>query len=223
MSGTGYPDRTRLVSREKWLGRHNKLARPAVLFYRTAMAEKEPSESALLAAYRAGDRTALETLVRRFERPLFAFLLRMTSAADAEDLYQETWVRALRSLDAFDDRKPLSWLFRIARNLTLDRARRTQSRRAWETETRHTANEGGGPSPAEEAAGRDLASHIRRTVSRLPPAQREVFLMRVEGELPFREIARVQGVSINTALARMQYALEKLRAEWRNEWEGGRS
>jgi RNA polymerase sigma-70 factor (ECF subfamily) len=51
----------------------------------------------------------------------------------------------------------------------------------------------------------------------LPAAQREVFLLRTEGELPFREIARLQGVSINTALARMQYAVEKLRVGLRTE------
>ncbi|MFO7535190.1 MAG: sigma-70 family RNA polymerase sigma factor [Kiritimatiellia bacterium] len=175
------------------------------------MPESQPSDAGLLAAYRAGDQMALGKLIVRYERPLYAFILRMTGRGEADDLYQETWVRAIRALATFDDRKPLSWLFRIARNLVVDRARRAKRWVPLESESGVEHWPAGGMEPGKEAADRDLGRRIGQAVALLPSEQREVFLMRTEGDLAFKEIARLQGVSINTALARMQYALEKLR------------
>ena len=185
------------------------------------MDEREPADLALLAAYRAGDKAALGTLVTRYERPLYAFILRMANPSDADDLYQETWIRAIRALGTFDDRKPLSWLFRIARNLMVDRSRRAKRWVPLESESGEDRWASTLPSPADQASGHDLAVRIRQAVDRLPLEQREVFLMRTEGDLPFKEIARLQKVSINTALARMQYALEKLRVALKDCLEGG--
>ena len=70
-----------------------------------------------------------------------------------------------------------------------------------------------GLTPAAQATGRDLGQNIVAAVSQLPPEQQEVFWLRMEANLPFREIARIQRCSINTALARMQYALTKLRTQ----------
>ena len=68
-----------------------------------------------------------------------------------------------------------------------------------------------GRSPSDAAEGAELRASIQSAVARLPPEQREVFLLRTEGDVPFKEIAQMQGVSINTALARMQYAISRLR------------
>ncbi len=175
------------------------------------MSEREPKDGVLLAAYRAGDKGALGLFVTRYERPLYAFILRMSSPSDADDLYQETWIRAIRALGTFDDRKPLSWLFRIARNLMVDRARRARRWVPLDNDSGEDRWPSNTPSPAEVVTGLDMTERIRESVALLPHEQREVFLMRTEGGLPFKEIARLQKVSINTALARMQYALEKLR------------
>jgi RNA polymerase sigma factor (sigma-70 family) len=183
------------------------------------MVDTDSNDSELLASYRAGDTLALGVLITRYERPLYSFILRMTSASDADDVYQETWVRALRALADFDDRKPLSWLFRIARNLVIDRARRSCRWVPLASESGEDRWPAGGPSPAEVAAGADLGRRIRLAVETLPLEQREVFLMRTEGNLPFKEIARLQRVSINTALARMQYALDKLRTGLKDTFE----
>ena len=67
------------------------------------------------------------------------------------------------------------------------------------------------PEPSRQLEDGETGVEIAQAVRQLPPEQREVFIMRVQGDLPFKEIARVQKVSINTALARMQYALSKLR------------
>jgi RNA polymerase sigma factor (sigma-70 family) len=77
--------------------------------------------------------------------------------------------------------------------------------------------------PAQSVAAHDLGHHIEQLVEQLPPEQKEVFVMRTQAHIAFKEIARIQGVSINTALARMHYALGKLREELAGEYgpEGG--
>lgn len=180
----------------------------------------------LLDAYRNGSIEALETLVERYRRPLYAFILRMLQrGGDADEIFQEVWLRAIRSMDSFDNRNLLSWLFRIAHNLMIDRIRvqgRTmsidQAIGGENSPSLMDTLKSEAEDPAKQAAQRDMAAKVADLVTRLPPEQREVFVMRTEAELPFKEIARIQGVSINTALARMQYALSKLRAGLKKEW-----
>ena len=75
-----------------------------------------------------------------------------------------------------------------------------------------------GLGPDEQVAGRDIGKRLREALRELPEEQREVFVLRMEQDMPFREIAKLQGVSINTALARMQYALRKLRRDLRQDY-----
>jgi RNA polymerase sigma-70 factor (ECF subfamily) len=182
-----------------------------------------------LSAYRRGDAEALGKLVDHYRRPLYAFILRMTEGrSDADEVFQEVWFRAIRNIGSYRDDRFLSWLFRIAHNLIIDRARKARpmvgladSDGGDAIENKVASPE---PSPAGDAAGRDLGRRIAEAVRKLPPEQRAVFLMRMEGDVPFREIAKIQGTSINTALARMQYALQKLRAELKGDFEAlGRS
>lgn len=185
-------------------------------------------EKVWLAEYRDGNVEALGRLVEHYRRPLFAFILRMTEGReDAEEIFHEVWFRVIRNLHTYRDKRFLSWLFRIAHNLIIDRARKQKP----VVDPRPAAGSDGSPedpietrvaapglSPASEAAGHDLGQRIAAAVGQLPGEQREVFLMRTEGDLPFKDIARIQGTSINTALARMQYALAKLRKELETEY-----
>jgi RNA polymerase sigma-70 factor (ECF subfamily) len=180
-----------------------------------------------IAEYRRGKVEALAPLVEHFRRPLYGFIVRMTdSVADAEDVFQEVWLRAIRHMDSYHEKSFLSWLFRIAHNLVIDRVRRqkpvvafpepgfsTVSTR-WEDRIPDTRN----AAPDQQIAMRDVGPRIATAVARLPTEQRAVFLMRMEGGLPFKEIARIQQVSINTALARMQYALNKLRQDLKSDY-----
>lgn len=177
-------------------------------------------EQRWIAEYRAGSIEALGRLIEHTRRPLYAFIAKMMEGhADADEIFQEVWVRAMRSLDRYQDGKPLSWLFRIAHNLVIDRARKFGRLTSFE----QAATEDGlplseqlpepRPGPAGRAESADIQSEIAAAVGRLPPEQREVFLLRTEGDLSFKEIARLQEISINTALARMQYAVRKLRSE----------
>lgn len=182
------------------------------------MAEMQPIEREWLEQYRRGDLEALGKLVEQYRRPLFSFILKMTEGrGDPEEIFQETWIRAIRNFDRFDDQNLLGWLLRIAHNLVIDRARKLRPEVRPELRTGQSATTwfdqvaGGGPGPATIAADRDLGRRIAEAVERLPPEQREVFLLRMDSDLSFKEIAKVQGVSINTALARMHYAVRKLR------------
>ncbi len=175
----------------------------------------------MLERYLSGDVEALGELVEEYRRPLYGFILRMTEGrVEANEVFQEVWYRAINKMDTFKGGNFLSWLFRIAHNLIIDNSRK--SRRFVEPYENMDDDDAIkpeenladiSPSPAEIVEDDNTGRVIREALRVLPPEQREVFLMRVDGELPFKEIARIQGVSINTALARMQYALEKLRNE----------
>lgn len=178
----------------------------------------ESSDKELLDMYRKGDLDALERLVERHRRVLYNFILNMThNVGDAEDVFQEVWFKVIRKLEIYTEQNFCGWLMKIARNLVIDRSRKRKPDFSLDAET----EEGGSllqttrakdTGPAKDLAAEELGGRIRKAVETLPPEQKEVFLMRVQSELSFKEIAEIQGVSINTALARMQYALAKLRS-----------
>lgn len=183
-------------------------------------------EQEWLAAYRQGQVEALGKLVEHYRRPLFGFILRMTEGReDAEEIFQEVWFRVIKNQHNYKHKSFKSWLFKIAHNLVIDRARKRRpivdlnvASEAGE-DVLETRVEAGGLSSAQEIDAGILGKRIAAAVSQLPDHQREVFLMRSEADLPFKEIARIQGVSVNTALARMHYAVHKLRDRLSNEYE----
>ena len=186
----------------------------------------EPSDEELLAHYRGGFRDALGALMTRHKRALYGFITAMARQEDAEEIFQETWFRAIRNFDSYRRRNFRSWLFRIGHNLVIDRARARRKMTSLDAPMEGETQSGGslaevlpapGPDPAEEAARRDVRRRVRVAVGGLPAEQRAVFLMRWQSDLPFREIARIQGVPLGTALARMQYAVNKLRLVLREE------
>ena len=187
------------------------------------MNDQELSEEKVMtciAAYQQGSIQALEELVTLTRQPVYAYALRLTASPHgAEELFQETWLKAIRNLEQFRGGRFLSWLFRITHNLHIDLVRRHK-----DTVSLHAPAAGSEamieacladpkPGPEAHAAAADGVARIHRAVDQLPADQKMVFLMRTEGDLTFREIAATLNISINTALARMQYALTKLRRE----------
>ena len=186
----------------------------------------EGTDRELVDRYRGGQVEALEALVARYRRMLFGFIFNMVGGADdADDIFQETWFRVIRKIGGYREENFGGWLVRIARNIAIDRIRRRKPNLSLDAEPeagRSLAEviPGRDPGPRRRVEASDTGRSIARAVAGLPIEQKEVFLMRVEADLSFKEIARAQGVSINTALARMQYALAKLRPLLKTEYEG---
>lgn len=177
------------------------------------------SDAELLFAYRKGNVAALDELVARYQGQLHGYLHAMTgSAADADDLFQETWLRVVRNPGSFRGGNFPAWLWRITRNLMIDRLRRRKPVVSLDDTTAEGTSfvdltPAQGLTAAEETSAMELGAQIRAAVSRLPPDQRDVFLMRTQAGLSFAEIAKLRRVPINTALGRMHYAIQRLRQE----------
>jgi len=186
---------------------------------------RELSDADVLREYARGDVTALDVLVCRHGAALLGFLKAMTRDAEAaEDLFQETWLRVIRKPGGFTGGSFRAWVWRIARNLLIDR-----SRRRTEATLEESGDDGSlldqlaepGREPWEVVSGRDLEAGIAACVARLPESQREVFLLRTQAGLSFTEIAGMLQVPLNTALGRMHYAVARLRQELEPLCRGG--
>jgi RNA polymerase sigma-70 factor (ECF subfamily) len=185
------------------------------------MPEGEDSrrDDQLLRAFRRGDATALGTLIGRHQRALHGYLQAMCgSRTEADDLFQETWRRVIRNPRSFRGGAFNAWLWRIARNLLVDRLRRrrpsvslddvTEAGTAFADLTPSTE-----PGPAALLEAAEIGQAVAAAVRRLSPDQRDVFLLRTQADLTFAEIAKLRRVPLNTALGRMHYAMQRLRRE----------
>lgn len=177
------------------------------------------SDQKLLNCYLAGDRNAISQLIERHSRRVRDYIRMMVKDDDlADDIFQETFIKAVRVIDEgryTDNGRFLSWILRIAHNQVIDFFRaQKQNRQLNEAEAGYDVL--GSLRFAErtvedEIVGEQIADDVRHMVELLPEEQRAVVMMRYYSGLSFKEIAEQTGVSINTALGRMRYALINLR------------
>lgn len=177
------------------------------------------SDQKLLNSYLSGDQRAISKLIERYSRRVRDYINMMVKDRDvADDIFQETFIKAVRVIDDgryTDNGKFLSWILRIAHNQVIDHFRaQKQSRQVTEAEAGYDVL--GTLRFAEctvedELVSSQIENDVRRLVELLPDEQREVVMMRYYGGLSFKEIAEQTDVSINTALGRMRYALINLR------------
>lgn len=175
-------------------------------------------ELALL--YTAGDAKAFDELLARNQQKLFNYILFVVRDQEiANDIFQDTFIKAIVKLQEgkYSDTGKFSfWLTRIAHNVIIDKFRRNKSENIVEPNadnnlahlSNDTLKEG---SRENEYVNTQILDDVRHLMDTLPAPQREVVYMRFYQDLSFKEIAEITGVSINTSLGRMRYALINMR------------
>ncbi len=182
------------------------------------MKYKLVSDAILVSNYIKGDESALEILITRHKQKIYSFIYSKVYDRDvAEDIFQDTFIKVIRTLKrgAYNEEgKFLPWVMRISHNLVIDFFRKNNRMPKFDNSgdfsifsvlSDNSLN-------AEKAIIKEqVENDVRRLVDELPEDQKEVLMMRIYNDMSFKEISDRTGVSINTALGRMRYALINLR------------
>ncbi len=180
-------------------------------------------EQRLVELARSGQLAAFRTLVERYKKRVYGLALDLTgNHHDAEDLSQEVFIKAYRSLGAFrGDAKLGSWLYRITVNMAINKRRRRAfaalifrddlDRPTAGQDLSASGDAGGDPERSAESGLIQL--HVERALRRLPPRQRAVFVLRHYHDLPLKEVASVLSVSEGTVKSLLFRAIRRLRKE----------
>ena len=182
------------------------------------MIKIQVSDAALLSAYIQGDDKAFETLVKRSKSKVYTTIyLIVKDRYVAEDLMQEAYIKAIDVMKSGrynEEGKFLPWILRIAHNMAIDYFRKEKRYPTIVLEDGSkvfNSFEFAEDSVEDMQLKADQVANVRELIKKLPDEQREVLVMRHYEDLSFQEIADQTGVSINTALGRMRYALINLR------------
>jgi RNA polymerase sigma-70 factor (ECF subfamily) len=176
-----------------------------------------------------GDLDALSGLLTRYQNRLYRYLLRMVrQPAEAEDLFQQTWLRVAEKIQQYDAGRSFeAWLFTLARNLAIDHLRRIHPESLDEPIGDGASGETGGTRlvsnerPALEGIlARERSSRLGMVLEMLPVVQREVLTLRFEEEMKLEEIAEVLGAPLSTVKTRLRRALERLRMTLETSYPG---
>ena len=183
------------------------------------MKESLVNDQELVQAYIKGDQSAIEILINRHRSKVYTYiLLTIKNQPLAEDLFQETFIKVIKSLRGGkyrDNGRFLSWVIRIAHNLIIDHFRKEKQMNSVSNDDCEVdlfnSKKLSDSNIEELIVNSQIRAEIRTLINELPNDQREVVLLRHYGDLSFKEIAEQTDVSINTALGRMRYALINLR------------
>jgi RNA polymerase sigma-70 factor (ECF subfamily) len=169
----------------------------------------ELTDIELVHKFRAGDDAAFETLVNRHRQLTFNFIYRMVgNQANADDLYQDTWLKVLRNAHTYQPRaKFTTWLLQIARNTVLDHYKRENLRQHVSLDLRVANDEKSlasmvpseGPQPEEVLLSREVTDEVQKAICRLPVKQQEALVLRIYHHLAYSEIAQLMGAPEGTA------------------------
>jgi len=177
------------------------------------------TDEALVVSYAEGNDYAFDLLLNRHKQSLYSYIFyTVRDQGLAEDIFQDTFFKAITTIRQggyTETGKFKAWLTRIAHNLMIDYFRQKKNENT-------VSNDGyevdllNNPSLCEETVEMKMVkgqvlSDVKKLIGFLPDEQREVLVMRYYGDLSFKEIADVTGVSINTALGRMRYAILNMR------------
>ncbi|MCQ2082926.1 MAG: sigma-70 family RNA polymerase sigma factor [Bacteroidaceae bacterium] len=177
------------------------------------------TDDMLVSLYSNGNVKAFDVLLSRYKDKLYSYIsFIVRNREQAEDIFQETFVKAIVTLQrgAYSSSGKFgAWLTRIAHNLMIDcfRQEKNDNTVSSDAASYDMFNDASlsDSSIEDEMINVQTLSDIRRMVDMLPDVQREVVFMRYYQDLSFKEIAQITGVSINTALGRMRYAILNMR------------
>ena len=175
-------------------------------------------DAVLVKNYISGDESALASLIERHQSKIYGFIYSKVNDRDlSDDIFQDTFIKVIKTLKTKsynEEGKFLPWVMRIAHNLVVDHFRKSK-KMPFQRETEEYSIFSYMTDNAETIENQMITEQVgvdlTRLLNELPDDQKEVLMMRMYQDLSFKEIAELTGVSINTALGRMRYALLNLR------------
>lgn len=175
-------------------------------------------DSVLIKSYINGDERALETLINRHNQRISSFIYsKVNDRGITEDIFQDTFIKVIRTLKRgtySEEGKFLPWVMRIAHNLIIDHFRKSSRMPMYDGADSFNVFSVMGDeklNAENQIIKNQIDSDLTVLIEELPEDQREVLMMRIYRDMSFKEISENTGVSINTALGRMRYALINLR------------
>ena len=185
----------------------------------------EPGEeAALILAAQGGDQDAFGRIVRAYQRPIYRVAWGLTrNSSDADDLAQETFVRAYQAIGRFRVGEPLyPWLSRIAVNLAYSLFRRRKRRPETSIEPLLEAGQqwAGGEDPEAALATRERRQHLGEVFEQLSSEHRAILVLRVVEEMSYEQIAAALGIPAGTVMSRLSRARAELRSRFEKRTEG---
>jgi len=182
------------------------------------MANLQKTDALLVRDYIAGDESALATLIKRHESKVYGFIYSKVSDKEiSNDIFQDTFIKVIKTLklNSYNEEgKFLPWVMRIAHNLIIDHFRKSKKMpmfRETEEFSIFSVMSDDSLTIENQIIADQVEDNLRRLVEELPLDQKEVLIMRMYQDMSFKEISETTGVSINTALGRMRYAIMNLR------------
>ncbi|WP_035658403.1 RNA polymerase sigma factor [Flavobacterium seoulense] len=182
------------------------------------MADIQIPDALLVQDYVAGKEEALATLIKRHESKIYGFIYSKVSDRDvANDIFQDTFIKVIKTLKSNsynEEGKFLPWVMRIAHNLIIDFFRKNKKMPLYrETEefSVFSIMTDDALTIENQLIANQVELDIQKLIEELPEDQKEVLIMRMYKDMSFKEISELTGVSINTSLGRMRYALMNLR------------